>query len=122
MRIRAFYNEYIIPTTAEQIGRSVEFFEEDIPIMLTDVTKTKQGIEIVKGLKDVENIIVATVERDVYDAIPNDIKVKDRVFMFGKEYRVLKIDEIIDNQKFANKIARNPELYQRYVKKVIVLK
>lgn len=122
MRIRAYYNAYIEPKTAEGIGTSVEFFEDNIPIILKNITKKREGIEIIKGLKDVENTIVATVERDTYDQIQNDIKVKDRVFIYGKEYRVLKIDEIVDNEKYANKIARNPKLYNRYVKKVLILR
>lgn len=121
MRVRAYYNEYIKPKSAEEITNNIEYFSDNIPIMITDITKSKEGKEFIKGLKDVEIKIVAKIERDIYDAVTNDVKVKDRVFIFGKEYRVIAVDEIIDNEKFARKIARNSNLYDKYVKKVVIL-
>lgn len=121
MRIRAYYNEYIEPSNAEMISGSTYYRDEDIPIIITDITNTKQSQEFIKGLKQVDYEIVGKVENDVYDNLIQDIKVKDRVFVFGKEYRVKRVEETITNKKFANKVARNPNLYERYKTKIIVL-
>jgi hypothetical protein len=121
MRIRAFYQEYIIPNFAEEVNDKLSYREDLIPIMLYDLTQTNEVKEYIKGLKSDEYSLVVKLANDKYEEINNTVKVRDKLWIFGKEYRVKKVDERIINEKFVNKIARNNALYNRYVEKVLIL-
>jgi hypothetical protein len=121
MRVRAFYQEYIIPNFAEEVNDKLSYREDLIPIMLYDLTQTNEVKEYIKGLKSDEYSLVVKLANDKYEEINNTVKVRDKLWIFGKEYRVKKVDERIINEKFVNKIARNNALYNRYVEKVLIL-
>jgi hypothetical protein len=121
MRVRAFYQEYIIPNFAEEVNEKLSYREDLIPIMLYDLTQTNEVKEYIKGLKSDEYSLVVKLANDKYEEINNTVKVRDKLWIFGKEYRVKKVDERIINEKFVNKIARNNALYNRYVEKVLIL-
>lgn len=121
MRVRAYYNTYIKPLNAELIDDKLMFSNDDIPIIVKDITKTNEEKEYIKGLKEDEYRLSVVVENDTFDKTTNIIKVKDRVFIYGEEYRVKNVIEKITDPKFSNKIARSPHLYNRYVKKVLIL-
>jgi hypothetical protein len=121
MRVRAFYQEYIIPNFAEEVNEKLSYREDLIPIMLYDLTQSNEVKEYIKGLKSDEYSLVVKLANDKYEEINNTVKVRDKLWIFGKEYRVKKVDERIINEKFVNKIARNNALYNRYVEKVLIL-
>jgi hypothetical protein len=121
MRVRAFYQEYIIPNFAEEVNDKLSYREDLIPIMLYDLTQSNEVKEYIKGLKSDEYSLVVKLANDKYEEINNTVKVRDKLWIFGKEYRVKKVDERIINEKFVNKIARNNALYNRYVEKVLIL-
>ena len=89
--------------------------------MLYDLTQTNEVKEYIKGLKSDEYSLVVKLANDKYEEVNNTVKVRDKIWIFGKEYRVKKVDERIINEKFVNKIARNNALYNRYVEKVLIL-
>jgi hypothetical protein len=121
MRVRAFYQEYIIPNFAEEVNDKLSYREDLIPVMLYDLTQSNEVKEYIKGLKSDEYSLVVKLANDKYEEINNTVKVRDKLWIFGKEYRVKKVDERIINEKFVNKIARNNALYNRYVEKVLIL-
>lgn len=121
MRVRAFYQEYIIPNFAEEVNDKLSYREDLIPIMLYDLTQSNEVKEYIKGLKSDEYSLVVKLANDKYEEVNNTVKARDKLWIFGKEYRVKKVDERIINEKFVNKIARNNALYNRYVEKVLIL-
>jgi hypothetical protein len=122
MRVRAYYNKHIIPSYAEQVDDSIRYASDDLYILVKDITKTKQALEIIKGLKEAEVKMVVQLENDKFQNTPIDIEPKDRMYIFGKPYIVDSVQEVIENDRLANKVAKNPRLYYRYTTKVIVLK
>lgn len=122
MKVRAFLKTYIIPDYAEDVRNGLDYAEDLIPIMITDLTNTKDSKEFFKGLKQEEVSKVVKVEKDKFDNMIIEIKPYDIIIIFGQEYQVVKVDERITNERFASKIARNNNLYDRYVERMVVLK
>lgn len=121
MRIRAYYNKYIKPKTAEDIKMGVEFGEEKFNLILFDITNTAEAKEVFKGLKENNYKMVAKAVKDTFQFLDLDIKNKDRVIMLGKEYRVQKVEYKITNQRHANMVAKNNLLFNKYAELYLVL-
>lgn len=122
MRVRAYFNKHIIPSFAEGVSENIEYSKDNIYVVVKDITHTKEAREYIKGLKETEEAMVVKVEADVFGKLPKDIEAKDRMFIFGKEWRVDSVNKKIDNQKAANMIARNENLFDRYSSRVVVLR
>lgn len=120
MRVKCFYQESKIPNKAELISQKVSFVEEQIPFIGEIIREKKESYEE-NGFKKTRKVTYLKVEKDSYDRIPIPFKPKDRIYIFEKEYRVLNVEEKIENEKFARKVMLNSSLYDRYVTKVLEL-
>ncbi|NLZ87828.1 MAG: hypothetical protein GX912_12720 [Gammaproteobacteria bacterium] len=121
MEIRAYYQKHIIPEYAEEIESGLKFSPEKYPVLVYDITETKFGKEVIKGLKEVNVKMVVKVKNDTFQSMPVDIEKRDILWIFGKRRNIESIELKITDQKFANIVARNNELFERYAERVLVL-
>lgn len=122
MKVLVKYIESKIPRNAESVLSGVEYFNEEVPIRAELIESKKEIKENIQGIKEIGDIKLLRVLRDTFEYNQVKFKPRDKIILFGKEYIIDSVVEKITNEKHANFVANNPQLYERYVERMLVLK
>lgn len=116
MRVLAYYGEAIIPENVENITQDTEFLDGLVPFRCAIEEKTINEIQRIVTIEETDIQVVLNISKEV----PIRFKVKDKIILFDKEYRVKKVVEKVPD-KFKLRASKSKALYERYVEYTVFI-
>lgn len=117
MRIECLYQEAIVPNKLEEMTDGIQFLDGLVPFYAKQIDKQIKGIEKEYGIKEDE---IRMTIKPIKEGVPIRFKRRDKVIVYGQEYRVLLAIEEIP-RKFRLRASRSVAMYWRYVEQTLVL-